>query len=76
MLKRIRQYIFAIRYRNAIKRADKLAQAFKLRYYVIVVNRKIQVVPKQTIKELIRRGRFRKGVTIETIEKKALYITQ
>ena len=76
MLKRLRQYLFAIRYRSAIKRADRLSQAFKLRYYVIVINRKIQVVPKQTIKELIRRGRFRKGVTIEAIETKALYITQ
>lgn len=76
MLKKIRQYLFAMRYRNAVRRADRLSQAFKMRYYVIVLNRKIQVIPKQTVKELLRRGRFRKETTMETIEKNVLYITR
>lgn len=76
MLRRIRLYIHAIRYTNAVKRADRLAKAFGLRYYVVVINRKLQVIPKQTVKELLRRGRFRKGTTMETIERHALYITR
>ena len=76
MLGKIRQYLFAMRYRNAVRRADRLSQAFRMRYYVIVLNRKIQVIPKQTVKELLRRGRFRKGTTMEAIEKNVLYITR
>ena len=46
-----------------------------MRYYVISLNDKLKVVPKQTVKELIRRKRFRKGVTVDDIEKAALFVT-
>lgn len=41
---------------------------------VIFLNGGLKVVPKQTIRELVRTRRFRKGVTVADIEKRALYI--
>lgn len=43
---------------------------------VIFLNRGLKVVPKQTVRELVRKRRFRKGVTVADIEKRALYVTQ
>jgi len=76
MIERIRQYVFAWRYRRAVRKAKELAGLFGMRYYVISLNDKLKVVPKQTIKELVRRKRFRKGVTVDDIEKKALFVTR
>lgn len=76
MLVKIKHYIFAWKYRRAVREAKKLARLFDMKYYVISLNGDIKVIPKQTIKELVRRRRFRKGVTVDDIEKKALFITQ
>lgn len=76
MLEKIKRCIFAWKYRRAVREAKKLAGLFGVRYYVIYLNGRIKVVPKQTIKELIKRKRFRKGVTVDDIEKMALFITQ
>lgn len=76
MLVKIKNYIFAWKYRRAVREAKKLAGLFGMKYYVISLNGDLKVVPKQTIKELVRRKRFRKGVTVDDIEKKALFITQ
>ena len=46
-----------------------------MKYYVINLGGSLKVVPKQTIKELIKRKRFRKGVTVEDIERHALFVT-
>lgn len=75
-LRQLRRLIFAIRYKIAVKKARKLAELFGIKYYVLYMNGKMKVVPKRTIKELIARRRFKKGTTIETIEKRALYITK
>lgn len=76
MLVKIKNYIFAWKYRRAVREAKKLAVLFGMKYYVISLNGDLKVVPKQTIKKLVRRKRFRKGVTVDDIEKKALFITQ
>ncbi len=76
MLAKIKHYIFAWKYRRAVHEAKKLAGIFGMKYYVISLNGDLKVVPKQTIKELVHRKRFRKGVTVDDIEKKALFITQ
>lgn len=75
-LRQLRRLILAIRYKIAVKKARKLAELFGIKYYVLYMNGKMKVVPKRTVKELIARRRFKKGTTIETIEKRALYITK
>ncbi len=47
-----------------------------MRYFVIYLNGSLKVVPKKTIKELVARHRFRKGVTVDDIERRALFITK
>ncbi len=75
MFKTIKKYYHAWRYRNAVRKAKKLAALFGMKYYVISLNGSLKVVPKQTIRELVRRRRFRKGVTVEDIERRALFVT-
>jgi hypothetical protein len=72
----IRKIIWAMRYKRAVRKADRLAKAFGLRYYVILLRGRLMAVPKQTIKRLLRERRFKKGVTIHDIESRALYITK
>lgn len=76
MFKTIKKCIFAWRFKRAVRRANKLAALFGMKYFVISFGGKLRVVPKQTIKELVRRKRFRKGVTVDDIEKHALYVTR
>lgn len=75
MIGKIKQRIFAWRYKRAVKEAKYLAGLFGMKYYVINFNGSLKVVPKKNIKELIRQKKFRKGVTLEDIEKMALFVT-
>jgi pantothenate kinase len=76
MFKFFKQCIFAFRYKRAVRRANSMACLTGLRYFVILINGNIRVVPKKTIKELIHRRRFRSGTTIADIERCALFITK
>ena len=76
MFTAIRKYIWAIRFRRKVKEANQLAELFKMRYFVIMMNGSLKVVPKKTLKELVAKGRFKRGTTIQDIEKRALYITK
>lgn len=70
----LQRILFAWRYKRAIRKAQKLADLFGLKYYVIYLNGGIKVVPKRTIKQLIHQHRFRRGVRIQDIERRALFI--
>lgn len=74
MIQPIRALINAWRYKRAVRKARKLADLFGMKYFVICLGGKLKVVPKQTIKELIRTRRFRKGVRVQDIERRALFI--
>lgn len=75
MFKTIKKYYAAWRYKRAVRKAKELAALFGMKYYVISLGGSFKVVPKQTVKELVRRKRFRKGVTVEDIERRALFVT-
>lgn len=74
MIQFIKDIIFAWRFKRAVRKANKLSRLFGMKYLVISLNGELKVVPKQTIRELVARHRFRKGVTVADIEKRALYI--
>lgn len=76
MIRLIKRLIFAWKYKRAIKKADRLAKLTGLRYLVIYLNGGLKVVPKKAIKELVAKHRFRKGVTVADIERRALFITK
>jgi hypothetical protein len=73
---KLKQIWFALQYKRAVKKANKLSKLFGLKYFVISLNGGLKVVPKKTLKELILKGKFKKGVTIADIEKRALFITK
>lgn len=75
MIRLIKDIVFAWKFKRAVKKADKLSRLFGMKYFVISMNGALKVVPKQTVRELVRTHRFRKGVTVADIEKRALYIT-
>ncbi len=76
MIELIKRIIFAWRYKRAVRKAKQLAELTGLRYWVIYLNGGLKVVPKKAIKELVKNRRFRKGVTVDDIEKRALFITK
>lgn len=75
MVKNIRRAIFAWRYKKAVKEAKELAALFGIRYYVLNLDGSLKVVPKRNIKELIKQKKFRKGISVEDIERMALFVT-
>lgn len=75
MFKLIKDCLFAWKYRRAVKKAIKLSKLYGMKFYVIYLNGRLKVVPKKNIKELVARRRFRKGVTVQDIEKRALFVT-
>ena len=75
MIKKFKQLIFEWKYKRAVKKANELADMFKIKYYVLLINGTIKIIPKQKIKELIKQGKFKKNVTIRDIEKSALHVT-
>lgn len=76
LYKFIRECIWAARYKSAVRKAKKMASLFGMTYFVIFLGGKLKVVPKQTIKALIRQRRFKSGTTIQGIEKRALFIAK
>lgn len=75
MFKLIKDIIFGIRFKRAVKKADRFHHITHRKYMVIVVNKRLEVLSKQEIKKFVANGIFRKGTTVSDIEKKALYIT-
>lgn len=74
MIELLKKMVFAWRFKRAVKKANELSRLFGMKYFVISLNGGLKVIPKQTIRELVARHRFRKGVTVAEIEKRALYI--
>lgn len=75
MFRLIKDLIFAWRYKRAVKKAVVLSKLYGMKFYVICLNGKIKIVPKRAIRDLVARRRFRKGVTVQDIEKRALFVT-
>ena len=76
MIRLFKDLLFAWRYKRAVKEAIMLSQGSGLKYYVLYMNGGLKVVPKQTIKTLVKRHRFKKGTKVEDIERRALFVTK
>lgn len=76
MIQLIKDFIWGWQVKRAIRKANKLAKLFGLKYLVIYMNGSLKVVPKKTIRQLVAKRRFRKGVTVADIERRALYVTR
>jgi hypothetical protein len=76
MLQLIKDCIWAWRYKSKVREARKLALLFNMTFFVFMMNGKLKVAPKRVLKDLVRRGRFKRGTTIQDIEKTALFIAR
>ena len=75
-MKKLREFIFRIRLRRAVRTANKEVQLWNRRMLVIAFEGRPKVFEKQRLKALIKQGYFKKGVTIEILEKMAYHITR
>ena len=75
MIQVIKDIIWGWQCKRAIKKANKLSELLGMKYYVIYMNGSLKVVPKRTIRELVAKRRFRKGVKVADIERRAIYVT-
>lgn len=71
----IKRLIFAWRLKYAKAEADRLHKETRRKYMVIIHNGQPKAVSKKQIRFLITTHRFKKGVTIQDIEKTSLYTT-
>lgn len=75
MYRLIKDIIFGLRFKRAVKRADDLHNITHRKYLVLVINKKLEVLSKQEVRKFVANGIFRNGTTVGDIERKALYIT-
>lgn len=79
VLKNIKAYfravVFDCRLRHCRREADRRRALSGQKQLVIVLNRRPVVASKRHIKQLVREGMYRRGVTAADIEAKAVYRT-
>lgn len=75
MVKFFKALIFDFRLRHCRREADRRRALSGQKQLVITLNRRPIVVSKQHIRQLVREGMYKKGVTAADIEKAAIYVT-
>lgn len=65
--------IWPVRYRRAVRRADRLAHLNQCNQYVICVGGRLIVWSKREIEMAVAQGIFKKGVRPWQIRKMAIY---
>lgn len=76
MIQLIKDLYNAWRYKRAVKKAIELQKLIGRKQFVLVVNGKLRVVAKQDIKTMVATRQFKKGVKVQDIEKRALFVTK
>ena len=74
--KLIKSFIFDYRKAKAIRKANRKAALDGRRYLVLMYRGKPDVISMQSLKTLIRKGRFAKGFTAEKARQIAIYVTK
>ena len=64
------------RIENLITEAERLRDLTGYRYIVFRYKNRLRMATRVQLKKMISRGAFTKGVTIEMLEKQAVYITK
>lgn len=75
MINFFKEIVLNFRIKRAIKIAQELAAVSKRRYIVLIVAGVPKVYSKQELKNLVKRRVFKKGTTIQDLEKRAVLIT-
>ena len=72
----IKDLIFGWRYKKAIKKAVETQRLTGRKQFVVMYEGKPIVVSKKNIRTLVATHYFKKGTTVQDIEKKALFVTK
>ena len=75
MIRLIKDIIFGLRFKRAVRKADRFHHITHRKYMVLVINKKLEVLSKQEVRKFVAGGIFQKGTTVGDIEGEALYIT-
>ena len=75
MIGMFKDVILNYRIKRAVKLAKELSEASRRKYVVLRVAGVPKVYSKQELKTLIRKRVFKKGVTVQDLEKRAILIT-
>ncbi len=76
MIKLIKDIIFGWRYKHAVRKAVEFQRLTGRKQFVIMYDGKPVVVSKKKIRNLVSTHYFRKGTTVQDIERRALFITK
>ena len=75
MIKMIKEIILNYRIKRAVKMARELSLTSKRKYMVLMVAGVPKVYSKQELKSLIQRHTFKRGTTIQDLERRAIIVT-
>lgn len=76
MIQLIRDIIFGWRYKRAVKKAVKVQSLTGRKQFVIMYKGRPVVISKRKIRTLVATHYFAKGMTVQDIERKALFVTK
>lgn len=76
MIQLIKDLIFGWRYKRAVKKAVKVQSLTGRKQFVVMYNGKPAVVSKKRIRYLVSTHAFTKGITVQDIERRALFVTK
>ena len=74
-MKKIKNYVFHLRLKRAIKEANALKELTGKKYLVFRYNNRLIVKSKQDLKYLLKQGIFKASAGIGELESIALYST-
>ena len=76
MIHLIKDIIFGWRFKRAVRQAMEAQRLTGRKQFIIVYDGKPLVISKKKIRELVATRFFRKGTTVQDIERKALFVTK
>lgn len=74
-INKIRAWFFDKKIERLIKKAKRLNKITEHKYIVLYVFGKARIYKKADLKRLIRIRVFKKGITIQDLEKSAIFVT-
>ena len=76
MIQLIKDLIFGWRYKRAVKKAIEIQYLTGRKQFVVMYEGKPVMVSKKKIRSLVSTHYFKKGMTVQDLEKRALFVTK
>ena len=73
---RIKAWLFDRKVNKLIKKANEFSKLRREKFMVVFIAGKLGLYKKKQLRKLVKMRVFAKGITIQQIEKSALYVTK